>query len=37
MFREFILDFVEYDISVKKYFFPILADKNVTMNNFKEL
>jgi len=28
--ENFILDLVEYDMSVKKYFFPILADKKET-------
>jgi len=28
--EDFILDLVEYDMSVKKYFFPILADKKET-------
>ena len=28
--EDFILDLVEYDMAVKKYFFPILADKKET-------
>ena len=28
--EEFILDLVEYDMAVKKYFFPVLADKKET-------
>lgn len=28
--EDFILDLVEYDMTVKKYFFPILADKKET-------
>ena len=28
--EEFILDLIEYDMAVKKYFFPILADKKET-------
>ena len=28
--QDFILDLVEYDMTVKKYFFPILADKKET-------
>jgi len=28
--KDFIYDFVEYDMTVQKYFFPILADKKET-------
>lgn len=28
--ENFILDLVEYDMTIKKYFFPILADKKET-------
>ena len=31
--ERFILDLVEYDMAVKKYFFPILADKKETNTN----
>ena len=33
----FILGFIDYDMNVKKYFLPVLEDKELTKDNLKEI